>query len=103
MANFLLFSAKGKRQTEVCFLGRQTINGNRRLLFLQTCPSMQKSVTGTNLKNYGTSGLPEYCTVYSRMRRKLRIWLYLGERMRLCPKGMKYIQKVRSERTDGEK
>jgi hypothetical protein len=25
---------------DVCFLGRQTMNGNRHLLFQQTCPSL---------------------------------------------------------------
>ncbi len=37
-ANFRLFFANRKRK--FVFLGRQTINGNRRLLFQQTCPSM---------------------------------------------------------------
>jgi hypothetical protein len=32
-ANFRLFSAKGKRKTEVCFPWSAKINGNRRLLF----------------------------------------------------------------------
>jgi hypothetical protein len=53
--NFRLFAANGKqkRQTsvrllqmrtenEVDFLGGQTINSNRRLLFQQTCPSVVK-------------------------------------------------------------
>ncbi len=35
-----LYIRKRKRKTEVFFLGRQTINGNRRLLFQQTCPSL---------------------------------------------------------------
>jgi hypothetical protein len=45
--NFRLFAAKGKQKTsifllqmEVYFLGRETINSNRQLLFQQTCPSM---------------------------------------------------------------
>jgi hypothetical protein len=47
--SFSLFSAKPKLPFVYCkrngkrmfvFLGRQTINGNRRLLFQQTCPSM---------------------------------------------------------------
>ncbi len=37
-ANLRLFSAKGERK--FVFLVRQTINGKRRLLFQQTCPSM---------------------------------------------------------------
>jgi hypothetical protein len=47
MANFRLFAANGKHmfyaengnQTFVLFV-QQTINGNRRLLFQQMCPSM---------------------------------------------------------------
>ncbi len=59
-------NGKKKQQTSVCFLqmensrwkfvffGRQTINGNRRLLFRQICPSMPPSPpiagqSGTNL------------------------------------------------------
>ncbi len=41
-ANFSFFTANGKRKWNFVFLGRQTINGNRRLLFQQTCPSMHK-------------------------------------------------------------
>ncbi len=53
--NFHLFAPnrKQKQQTSVCwkwkmkmefvFLGRQTKNGNQRLLFQQTCPSMRIS------------------------------------------------------------
>ncbi len=37
-ANFCLFAAYGRRK--FVFLGQQTINSNRRLLFQQTCPSM---------------------------------------------------------------
>ncbi len=36
-ANFRLFAANGNGK--LVFLGRQTINGNRRLLFRQMCPS----------------------------------------------------------------
>jgi hypothetical protein len=38
-ANFRLFAANGNAEQKFVFLGRQTINGNRRLLFQQT-PSM---------------------------------------------------------------
>jgi hypothetical protein len=39
--NFLMiWAANGTRQRTFVFLGRQTINGNRWLLFQQTCPSM---------------------------------------------------------------
>jgi hypothetical protein len=34
------------RKTEFVFLGRRTINGNGRLLFQQTCPSMLSSKYG---------------------------------------------------------
>jgi hypothetical protein len=34
--------SKRKRKTHVCFHGWQTIHGNWRLLFQQTCPSMVK-------------------------------------------------------------
>jgi hypothetical protein len=37
-ANFLCFYGKGK--WKFVFLGRHTLNGNRHLLFQQTCPSM---------------------------------------------------------------
>jgi hypothetical protein len=51
MGNFCLFAANGKRKWQalfICckrkgkidvFLSRQMVNGNRRLLFQQTCPS----------------------------------------------------------------
>ncbi len=39
-ANFRLFAANGKRKQKFVSFGRQMINGNRRLLFQQTCPSM---------------------------------------------------------------
>jgi hypothetical protein len=39
-AIFGLFAANGNGKRKFVFLGRQTINGNRRLLFQQTCPSM---------------------------------------------------------------
>jgi hypothetical protein len=48
-SSFRLFAANGngklslvfcKQKTEVCFPWFQTINGNWRLLFQQTCPSM---------------------------------------------------------------
>jgi hypothetical protein len=35
MAVFLLFAAKGNGKLKLVFLGRQMINGNRRLLFQQ--------------------------------------------------------------------
>jgi hypothetical protein len=40
-ANFRFFTANGKSKWNFVFLGRQTRNGNQRLLFRQTCPSMQ--------------------------------------------------------------
>jgi hypothetical protein len=40
MTDFRLFAANGNRKWKFVFLFRQTINGNRRLLFQQTCPSM---------------------------------------------------------------
>jgi hypothetical protein len=55
-SNFRLLAANGKqkrhtsvfvlcrRKTKFVFLGWQTINGNRRLLFQQTCPSMIKNI-----------------------------------------------------------
>jgi hypothetical protein len=42
--SFRLFAADGKRK--FVFLGQQTINGNQRLLFQQTCPSMVKGQLG---------------------------------------------------------
>ncbi len=39
-ANFCLFAATGTGKRKFVFLGRQTINGNRRLLFQKTCPSI---------------------------------------------------------------
>jgi hypothetical protein len=39
-ANFRLFAAKGSGKRKFVFLGWQTINGYRRLLFHQMCPSM---------------------------------------------------------------
>ncbi len=45
-ANFRLCSANGKRK--FVSLHRQTINGNRRLLFQHTCPSMPKTNCLTN-------------------------------------------------------
>ncbi len=39
-ANFRFFAANGNRKRMFDFLGRQTINDNRRLLFRQTCPSI---------------------------------------------------------------
>jgi hypothetical protein len=38
--NFRLLATNGGRKWEFVFLGWQTINGNRGLLFQQTCPSM---------------------------------------------------------------
>ncbi len=50
MANVHMFCANGKWKTEVFFLGRQTINNIRRLLFQQTCLYMSVIVmTGTAL------------------------------------------------------
>jgi hypothetical protein len=40
MENFRLFTANRNRKQTFDFLGRQTINGNRRLLFWQTCLSI---------------------------------------------------------------
>jgi hypothetical protein len=40
MANSCLFAANGNGKRKFVFLSRQTINGNRRLVFQQTCPSM---------------------------------------------------------------
>ncbi len=37
---------KRKLKTEVCFLGWQTINGKRRLLFQEMCSSMLKAIQG---------------------------------------------------------
>jgi hypothetical protein len=44
--NFRLFAANGngKHQRTFVFLGRQTINGNRQLLFQQTFPSMRRAL-----------------------------------------------------------
>jgi hypothetical protein len=39
-ANLRLFAANGMEKRTFVFLGQRTINGNRRLLFQQTCPSM---------------------------------------------------------------
>jgi hypothetical protein len=38
--NFRLFDANGNGKRKFVLLGRPTINGNLRLLFQQTCPSM---------------------------------------------------------------
>ncbi len=38
--NFRLFVANGNGKQKFVFLGRQTINSNRRLLFQQTCLSI---------------------------------------------------------------
>jgi hypothetical protein len=43
-ANFRLFAANGNRKLKFVFLGQQTISGNRRLLFPQTCPSLTKAI-----------------------------------------------------------
>jgi hypothetical protein len=40
ISNFSLFAAIRNRKLIFVFLGRQAINGNRRLLLQQTCPSM---------------------------------------------------------------
>ncbi len=37
------FAENGNEKQNFVFLGQQTINGNRRLLFQQTCPSMYTS------------------------------------------------------------
>jgi hypothetical protein len=42
--NFRLLAANGNGKRKFVFLGRQTINGNRRLLFQQTCLSMLAAV-----------------------------------------------------------
>jgi hypothetical protein len=39
-----LFAANGNVKPKLIFLGRQMINGSRRLLFQQTCPSMSMSI-----------------------------------------------------------
>jgi hypothetical protein len=39
-AYFRLFAANGNGKLKFVFLGQQTITGNQRLLFQQTCPSM---------------------------------------------------------------
>jgi hypothetical protein len=39
-ANLRLFTANGNGIQKFVFLGQQTINGNRQLLFQQTCQSM---------------------------------------------------------------
>jgi hypothetical protein len=39
-AKFCLFTANGNGKQKFVFLGRQTINDNRQLLFQQTCQSM---------------------------------------------------------------
>ncbi len=41
-ANFRLFGAGGNGKRKFVFLGRQTINGKRCLLYQQTCLSMSK-------------------------------------------------------------
>jgi hypothetical protein len=43
---YLLICCKWKQKTEFVFLSRQRINGNRRLLFQQTYPSMPVSFDG---------------------------------------------------------
>jgi hypothetical protein len=54
--NISLFAANGKRK--FVFLGRQMINGNRRLLFQQTCPSILEMSSmescGLQLKDFPT-------------------------------------------------
>ncbi len=40
-AKIRLFAANGNGKRKFVFLGRQMINGNRRLLFQQTCQSMR--------------------------------------------------------------
>ncbi len=40
MANFRLLAANEQGKWKFVFLGLQTINGKRRLLCQQTCPSM---------------------------------------------------------------
>ncbi len=52
-ANFRLFAAKGNGKRTFIFLGQQTINGNRRLLLQQTCPSMFKQMESTSLNRAG--------------------------------------------------
>ncbi len=42
--NFRLFAENRNIKGKFVFLGRQTMNGNRRLLFQQTCPSMPLSI-----------------------------------------------------------
>jgi hypothetical protein len=39
-ANFSLYNANGKGKLKFVFFDLETINGNQRLLFQQTCPSM---------------------------------------------------------------
>jgi hypothetical protein len=62
--NFRLFAENGngklpfvclKRKRKLVFLGRQMINGNRRVLFQQTCPSMYLSTVGPGYAAYQSS------------------------------------------------
>ncbi len=43
--HFRLFAANGNGKWNYVFIGRQEINGNRRLLFQPTCPSIRIFVT----------------------------------------------------------
>jgi hypothetical protein len=97
-ANFLWFSANGKQKAEVCF--PWSANDERQSTFAVSAnvPIHAKKCNRDKSEKVRDVWSTRDCTVYSRMRRKLRVWLYLGERMRLRPEGMKYIQKVRSER-----
>jgi hypothetical protein len=78
--NFRLFAAntKGKRQTSICllqmetenwkfvFIGRQTINSNRRLLFQQTCPSLEISRKATCWRHRKTQDTGQKMTTSQR-------------------------------------
>jgi hypothetical protein len=80
MTNFSLFSANGKRKTEVCFpSNQQMINGNPRLLCRQTChlwqlPAISKKIIyrnhgkwfGRRRERLDKKEVPEPNSIFSR-------------------------------------
>ncbi len=57
IANFRLFAANGNGKFKFFFLGLKTINGKRRLLFQQTCPSMINVMHPTLSPNIANTSL----------------------------------------------
>jgi hypothetical protein len=51
-ANFRLFDAKGNGKQKIVFLGRQTINANRRLLFQQTGPPIAFTLLVSSISTF---------------------------------------------------